>query len=131
MVSSRQIMKGVGMWVDSEILPMLHGVSKYGVGVVSALLAKQGEGLLEKAKGLELVKALGLVRDGEFDLEGLKIVMLERFPEDGLRIEAEQINGFLNQFLGKLGTVLNFRVEGGVTFRKTDVEKLYQYIMGG
>ena len=131
MVTSRQIVKGLAMWVDSEILPMLHGGTKYGAGVVAALLAKQGEGLLDKAKGQETVKALGLVRDGEFDLDVLRTAMIERFPEEGLRIEAAQINALLNRFLGKLGPVLNIQVEGGVTFHKADVEKLYNYIMGG
>ena len=131
MVTSRQIVKGAAMWVDTEILPMMHGAAKYAAGVAAAMLAKQGEGLLEKAKEQDLVKTFGLVKDGAYDLDTLKSVMLERFPEEGLRIEAQQINQFMSRFLGKLGPVLNFQVEGGVTFHKSDVEKFYQYIMGG
>ena len=131
MINSRQIAKGLGAWVDNEILPMMRGPVKYGAGVAAALLVKQGETLLEKGKENETVKALGLVRDGEYDIDVLKTAMLERFPEEGLRIEAEQINGLLNQVLGKLGPILNIRMEGGITFHKSDVEKLYQYILGG
>lgn len=131
MVTSRQIVKGAAMWVDTEILPMMHGATKYAAGVAAAMLAKQGESLLEKAKEQELVKTFGLVKDGAYDLDTLKSVTLERFPQEGLRIEAQQINQFVNRFLGKWGPVLNFQIEGGVTFHKSDVEKLYQYILGG
>ena len=109
----------------------MRGPVKYGAGVAAALLVKQGETLLEKGKENETIKALGLVRDGEYDIDALKTAMLERFPEEGLRIEAEQINGLLNQVLGKLGPIFNIRMEGGITFHRSDVEKLYRYIQGG
>ena len=38
MIGSRQIAKGLGAWVDNEILPMMRGPVKYGAGVAAALL---------------------------------------------------------------------------------------------
>ena len=131
MVSSRQIVKGIAMWVDSEILPMMHGATRYGAGVAAALLAKQGEGLLDKAKSSDIAKTMGIVKDGEYELDTLRDVMLAQFPEEGLRIEAAQINQFLSRFLGKLGPIINIRMEGGITFHRSDVEKLFRYIQEG
>lgn len=131
MASSKEIVRGVAAWVDSEILPMMTGTTKYSVGVLAALLGKQGEAMLEKAKSNDAVTALGLVRDGEYDVDMLRTVMLERFPAEGLRIDAEQINGIARRFLGKLGAILNVQVEGGITFHKSDVEKLFGFIKGG
>ena len=130
-MTSRQIARGIAAWVDTEVLPMMHGTTKYGAGVVAALLSKKGEALLEQAKEQDLVKAMGLVRDGEYDLDLIREVMLQPFPAEGLRIDAKQINNAVSRFLGKLGPILNFQVEGCVTFHKADLEKLFGYITGG
>lgn len=130
MVTAHQIMKGVGMWVDSEVLPILHGFPQYGVGVVSALLSRKGEKLLNEAAKNETVRALGLAQGDGFDLDILREVMVERFPSDGLRLGAEQINDFAKKFLGRWGAILNFQVQGGITFHRADLEKLFGYIGG-
>lgn len=131
MVTSKQIVKGIGMFIDTEILPAMGGAARYGAAVASAMGAKWAEGKLEQFRGTEIAKELGIVVDGGFDLDALRTAMVEKFPEEGLRIEAAQINRAVNHFLGKLGPILNVQMEGGITFRRTDIEKLYQYIMGG
>lgn len=130
MVSSHQIMKGLAMWIDAEIASALNGFPQYGIGVASALLSRRGEKLLNEAAKNETVQTLGLAQDGSFDLELLREIMLEPFPEDGLRLEADQINDFAGKFLGRLGPIVNFQVQGGVTFHRSDVEKLFEYIGG-
>lgn len=130
MVSSHQIMKGVAMWIDSEVASTMSGFPQYGIGVVSALLSRKGEKLLNEAAKNETVQTLGLAQNGAFDLELLREIMLEPFPEDGIRVEAEQINDFAGKFLGRLGPIVNFQVRGGVTFHRSDVEKLFEYIGG-
>lgn len=131
MVSSHQIMKGVAMWIDSEIASTMNGFPQYGIGMASALLSRRGEKLLNEAARNEAVQTLGIAQDGSFDLELLREIMLEPFPEDGLRLEADQINDFAGKFLGRLGPIMNFQVRGGVTFHRSDVEKLFEYIIGG
>lgn len=130
MVTSKQIAKGVGLFVDNEVLPMLPSGTRYGVAVGSVMGAKWLEGKLEHLRKTEAAKEFGLAVDGGFDLDALRSAMLERFPADGLRIEAEQINRAINQFLGKLGPVLNIQMTGGLTFHRGDLEKLYRYILG-
>lgn len=127
-MTSKQIIKGAGMWIDSEVLTTMHGAPQYGVGIAAALLSKRGEALLDKAKTHEKAKALGIVQDGEFDYDLLRAILVEPFPAEGIRIEADQINGFINKFLGKLAPILNFQVQGGITFHKSDVEKLFDFI---
>jgi hypothetical protein len=131
MVTSKKIARGVGVWVDNEILPMMSGTTKYGLSVATAMGATWLEKKLDQAQRSEIARELGVAIDGGFDLAALKTTMLDRFPEDGLRVEAEQINSLVNRFLGKLGPILNFQVEGGVTFHKADLEKLFGYITGG
>lgn len=128
MVTSKQIIKGAAMWIDSELLPTMQGFSKYGVGVGSVLLSKWAEAKLDDAKKSEEAKLMGIVRDGEFDYDLLREALVGPFPAEGLRLEADQINNFANRFLGKLGPILNFKVQGGITFHKSDVEKLFDYI---
>lgn len=127
-MTSRQIIKGAGMWIDSEVLATMQGAPKYGVGIAAALLSKRGEALLDKAKAHDKVKALGIVQGGEFDYELLRAILVEPFPAEGIRIEADQINGFIHKFLGKLAPILNYQVQGGITFHRSDIEKLFDFI---
>lgn len=131
MVTSGQIARGIGAWVDAELLPMATGATKYGASVAAAMGAKWIEGKLEKIRHMEAAKELGIAVGDGFDLEALKTVMLDRFPADGLRIEAEQLNKMIAKFLGKWGAILNIQLQGAVTFHRGDVEKLFGYIMGG
>lgn len=126
-MTSKQIIKGAAMWIDSELLSTMHGIPKYGIGIGAALLSKRGEALLEKVKNNEKVKALGIIQGGEFDYDLLREILVEPFPADGIRVEAAQINGAINRFLGKLAPILNYQVQGGITFHKSDVEKLFDF----
>lgn len=130
-ITSKQIIRGVGSWIDAEILPSMHGPAQYAVGVAAAMLSKKGEALLDKARDNEIVKTLGISRDGGYDLDELRTVMLERYPADGIRIDADQINSALNRFLGKLAPIINYKVQGGITFHRSDLERLLNAIMEG
>lgn len=116
------------MWIDSEVLTTMQGAPKYGVGIAAALLSKRGEALLDKAKAHDKAKALGIVQGGEFDYDLLRAILVDPFPAEGIRIEADQINGAIHKFLGKLAPILNYQVQGGITFHKSDIEKLFDYI---
>lgn len=128
-MNNRQIVKGLGRWLDSEILSQTGPGVKYGVGVAAAMLSRRGEILLEEAKESEPVKLMGLVRDGEYRLDELREDMLRNFPEEGLRIKAETINQIINRALGKLGPILNIQLTGSITVRKHDVETLFRFLM--
>lgn len=130
-LTSKQIIRGAASWLDSEILPTMHGASKYGLGVAVSLLSKRGETLLDKAMANDVVQSFGLVRDGGYDLDELRSVMLERFPQEGIRIDAEQINNAVNRFLGKLGPIINYKMSGSITFHRADLERLLNAIMEG
>ena len=128
MVTSHQIVKGMAAWIDAELLPTLNGFPRYGVGVAAALLSKQGEALLDKALRSDKAQAMGIVRDGGFDYDLLRTTLVTPFPEEGLRLDADRINDFVGKFLGKLGPILNFKVQGGITFHREDLEKLFDFI---
>jgi hypothetical protein len=128
-MNNRQIVKGLGRWLDSEILNQTGPGVKYGVGVAAAMLSRRGEILLEEAKESKPVKLMGLVRDGEYRLDELREDMLQNFPEEGLRIKAETINQIINRALGKLGPILNIQLTGSITVRKHDVETLFRFLM--
>lgn len=130
-LTSKQIIRGAASWLDSEVLPSMHGASRYGLGVAAAMLSKRGEALLDKAMTSDVVQALGIARDGGYDLDELRTVMLERYPAEGIHIDAEQINGAINRFLGKLAPIINYQVQGGITFHRSDLERLLNKIMEG
>ena len=128
MVTSKQIIKGAAAWIDSELLTSMHGLPQYGVGVAAALLSKPAEAKLEQLRQSKEAQAMGILQDGGFDYDRLREALVGPFPAEGLRLEADQINNFIGKFLGKLGPILNFQVQGGVTFHRADLEKLLDCI---
>lgn len=128
MVSSHQIVKGLAMWIDSELLSTAKGFPKYGIGIISAFIGNRGETMLEKLKDSNGVKFAEITKDGQYDYDLLRACLVEPFPDEGLRLEADQINAVVNKFLGNWASVINFGVQGGITFHKSDVEKLFDYI---
>lgn len=128
MVTTKQIIKGAARWIDTELLSAMQGATQYAVAAGSVLLSRWAEPKLEALKISEQAALMGVVRDGGFDYDLLRQALVDTFPADGIHVEADQINGFIAKFLGKLGPILNFQVQGGITFRRADMEKLFDYI---
>ena len=131
MVTAKQVARGIAAYVDSEILPKMgNGFGKYGVGVLAAIMMKKGESAMDRLFEDKKLQALGITSAEGLDIDLLREAMIERFPAEGLRIDAEQINAMIAGFLGSAAPLFNTRLSGGMTFRREDVEKLYNYVRG-
>ena len=118
MVSLNQIEHGLGRWVDAELLPHLStggqydNVKRLGVAAGTVYLIRKGKAALSTMQGNQILQTLGVVdANGDIDLEGLKIALVEKIPDTGLKVPVP--------------------ILGEVTFFKKDVESMYAYIMGG
>ena len=103
MVEIQKIEAGIARYLDAELIPKLpeNSWKQFGVGLVSALVAKRGGAVL---------KAFGVVDEaGCWDVDVLREIAKERIPETGLPADVP--------FIGKL------------TIYRADVDKLHEHIL--
>lgn len=118
MVSIAQIERGVGRWVDAELMPLIPTGGQYdnlkriGVAAGAVYLIRKGKTVLMTLRDSSFLNALGAVdANGDIDIEGVKEVLAEKIPETGIKV--------------------NIPILNEVTFYRRDLESVYAYIMGG
>lgn len=113
MVEISKIESGIARYLDAELVQKLpgNGWKQFGVGMASGLIAKRGGVALAQFKDHPVVKAFGLIdQTGCVDVEVLREIARERVPDTGLQADVPLV--------------------GKITIYKSDVEKLYSYIVG-
>lgn len=112
MVSIDKIEQGVVQYVQNEILPNMEetGIQRLAIGMAMGRYIKAKRIELEAMMDQDLVKSLGYFDESKnVDLEALRDECKANMSDKGLVLE--------HKFIGKL------------TFEKSDVDKLYSYIM--
>lgn len=113
MVPVNKIEKGIAAYLDAELMPRFqgNGLERVIVGTAASLAIRKSGTIINGYKDNKAVQMLGIMDDeGNVDVD----------------ILAEE----LKKNIGKDGVKIDIPVIGTVTFRKEDVTKLYDYIMG-
>lgn len=111
MVSLDQVRSGLIRYIDTEILPNMSGMRRYGVAVYMALAA---DALADKAVELvnnPAISMLGVIDGNSVDLDKIRTAAADSLENDRLQ--------------------LDLPVAGRVVFHRSDIDKLYQYIKNG
>lgn len=112
MVTSEQIVNGLIMYVDKEMIPKLDTASKWIVGTLVGILGVKAENLALKIQSNELALAVGAVNeDGLFDID----LIFEQLEKSAKRY-------------GKLQ--INIPMLGIISLDDNDVKKIKQFIKG-
>lgn len=113
MVSKETFKNGLLSYLDSEIIPHLPTVGKWGIGAFIVLASSKYDQLIDGLQQNAVCKALGLISD-----EGL--------------IDEEALMNALTSSADKYGNMtVAIPVIGTLTFSKEDVLKLNSYIHNG
>ena len=115
MVTLADIEKGIGAYLDSELMAQLppDSIERAVVGTVAALYIKKKMHDLAIILDSPMAKELGIVgEDGGINLEPLKEEFENRMPPTGIVYD----KGLVEKVFGRL------------RFQKEDVDKLYSYI---
>lgn len=117
MVSLERVEQGAARFIDYELVPKLpiggayDGIKKMAVVASSLYLVKRFRNIAEMAYENKFLSVIGLYNsNGEFDLEGIRDVMKEQIPAEGILVKVPLLNE--------------------LRFFKDDVDKLYSYIVG-
>ena len=116
MVSYEQIENGLMAWLDAELLPGLpvnrknDAFKKVAVTTAALYCVKNGRRLIDKYASMLL--AIGLIDEqGGIDVDGVKGVLVGQVPDAGMSITIPMISD--------------------VTFYKSDIETIFNYIKKG
>ena len=122
MVSKVKVENGLAKYLDIELMPYLD--KKTIPGFLTTVLAigmvEKMDMAIEHYKNNAVVKAFGAMdEEGNIDVEFFKNILKKAMDEEGLPLNFAEIPFFKlfknNQF--------------SMTFRKSDIDKLYSYIM--
>lgn len=111
MVPMEQVAAGVAKYLDTEIMSQYQdgSVQKVLVGTGLALMIRKTEKFADALKANPLVQALDVIDEkGNVDVDALKDALKANVPDTGVVYE--------NKLIGKM------------TFVKSDVDKLYEFI---
>lgn len=112
MVAINKVEQGIAAYLDKEFMPQLpsNGLERVVVGTVVSIMIKRSSGVIASYRNHPLVKMLGIINeDDQVDIEIVMEELSKNIPADGLKVEIP--------------------VLGVLTFRKSDVDKLYDYIV--
>lgn len=112
MVSIKQIEKGIGSYLDHELMPQLpqDGIEKVIIGTGISLLLKKNIGKIDNLRKNPVINAMGIFdKDGNVDIDTLREELKEHMPESGVKYEVPMI--------------------GTLTFKGNDVDVLYNHIV--
>lgn len=106
-----QLQKGIANYLDNEVMPAFReeGWKRVAAGAAVALAIQRSEKFLPMIQNNSFAKTMELVDDkGDLDIEALIPVVKSQLQTEPMTIDVPM--------LGKL------------TFRESDVDKLYDYI---
>lgn len=113
MVTKEQLMNGLLMYADHEVIPRLTTAGKWGVGTAIILMSQQANRVIDTLTSNEIVKMLNVVSD------------------DGL-IDEERLSNALKTSAERYGNLqVQIPVLGVLTFNASDIDMLHMYITGG
>lgn len=111
MVAIDKVEQGVAAYLDSELMPQLpkSGFEKVLAGTAISLVIRRSRNILEGYKNNKTIQMLKLMdENGNVDVDVLAEELKKNIPQEGVKVEVPLI--------------------GALTFRKEDVDKLYEYI---
>lgn len=112
MIPIKTIEKGVASYLDNELMSKLPatGLERVLIGTAISLGIRRSEQTILGLKDNKVIQTLGIMdTEGNVDVDVVAEELKKNIPNDGVKVDVPMI--------------------GGLTFHKSDVDKLYQYIM--
>lgn len=109
-VTVQQISEGIGRYIDNELMPKVAGIRKWMLGVAGIYAGQMASDKIVGSS--DLLKSVGIM------------------SEDGM-IDLDKFMPYVKSMASQSGPVTeHISMLGDITFDASDVDKLYQYILG-
>lgn len=112
MIKYDKVQAGIAKYLDAELITKLDedSVQKVLVGVAISLYIKKFSNLIAMAQDKPAIKMLDIIDDkGNIDIDTIKKELEKQIPDTGIKVDLPLI--------------------GTMTFHKSDIATLYEYIV--
>ena len=120
MVSIDQIQRGVARYIDNDVMPSIGqtGFARIAIGAAAGILVQRAGRLVEAYTANPALRALGLTDEAHnVDIDVLATEFKKNVPDEGFKI--------------RIPNPLTGADVMAMTFKRDDVDRLYQYIKQG
>lgn len=112
MVTLAQVRAGVGRYLEAEMISKICGWQKWVVGAAASMALDQSAAIFNKLKTNPIVQALGVIDE-----------------QDG--IDIDRLHAEFAKQAQRGAVTFDVPIIGSLTLNAQDVDKIYQYIIGG
>lgn len=105
----KEVIEGLVSFVDHELVPKMTGLNKWLFGTGAGIVAHKGEHIFHALKEIELLHTLELIEEEKINVECIYKELLRQADKGEITIEIPMI--------------------GAITLDRSDVEKMYRYIL--
>ena len=112
MVTLAQVRSGLERYIEAEIISQIADWRKWVIGAAASMALDKSTDIFNQLKGNPIVKALGEIDDQDMiDIDRLHSEFAKQAQRGAITIDVPML--------------------GALTLNAHDVDRLYQYIMGG
>lgn len=112
MVTLAQVRTGLERYIEAEIISQIADWRKWVIGAAASMALDKSTDIFNQLKGNPMVKALGVIDDQDMiDIDRLHAEFAKQAQRGAITIDVPML--------------------GALTLNAHDVDRLYQYIMGG
>lgn len=112
MVTLAQVRAGVGRYLEAEMISKICGWQKWVVGAAASMALDQSAAIFNQLKTNPIVQALGVIDE-----------------QDG--IDIDRLHAEFAKQAQRGAVTFDVPIIGSLTLNAQDVDKIYQYIIGG
>lgn len=109
MYEYRTVIEGITKFIDEDLLPKIHGLNKWLIGTAAGIMANKSEELFKELEHNTLIKSLGIMKDSKIDVSCIYKELVKQAEMGPIHIEIPML--------------------GTVTLSRSDVDKMYRYII--
>lgn len=112
MVTLAQVRSGLERYIEAEIISQIADWRKWVIGAAASMALDKSTDIFNQLKGNPMIKALGVIDDQDMiDIDRLHAEFAKQAQRGAITIDVPML--------------------GALTLNAHDVDRLYQYIMGG
>lgn len=113
MVTLAQAQAGVGRYIEAEIISKIQGWQRWVIGAGASRALSRSTDIFNQIKDNGLIKMMGIIDDatGQIDIDALHQEFAKQAEHGAITFHVPLV--------------------GALTLDKQDVDRIYQYIIGG
>lgn len=112
MVPYIKVINGITRYIDEEVVNKLTGAPRWIIGAGAGIMMSKATDVFNGLKNNTLIKSMGLINEKD-------------------EVDIELIYKELKKQAQKSPVTLNIPMAGVLTLNEQDVDKMYNFIMGG